>query len=351
MIWLWRLGRLGAASWLAWLCWSFVPTERFHAELDAMDDAPFERRFRQQFEADQLSEAAVSLNAGCDAQVIPSSDCQRYRLQLDARRESAAYRWSQASHGAITGEAPSDTALAGAVVADLFVIGDIRDLVIQSIRWTRGEPTDPVIAALSGVGLALTLAPSADLGTALLKAGRRAGALSARFTRSVVRMARRSGDGRRIAAVTADARRLARQTDAATTLRILRHVEHPADLALAGRLTRRAGLGAYALEHGGRTTLRMMKTLGRQGDAMILRAARKGGPGLRLLARTGRLALRPHPLLGLAKFVRKGRAREWVERQLLQDAGPIRWGASGWLVLELWLLSGWLRRRRGRRLG
>ena len=38
MIWLWRLGRLGAASWLAWLCWSFVPTERFHAELDAMDD-------------------------------------------------------------------------------------------------------------------------------------------------------------------------------------------------------------------------------------------------------------------------------------------------------------------------
>ena len=95
----------------------------------------------------------------------------------------------------------------------------------------------------------------------------------------------------------------------------------------------------------------MMKTLGRQGDAMILRAARKGGPGLRLLARTGRLALRPHPLLGLAKFVRKGRAREWVERQLLQDAGPIRWGATGWLVLELWLLSGWLRRRRGRRLG
>lgn len=343
MVWLVRMGRLGAASWLAGLCWSFVPTERFHAELDALDDAPFEARFRQQFEADRLSEAGISLRAGCDAQVIAASDCARYRRQLDDRQQSASYRWSQAARGAITGEAESTTAFAAAVLADLFVIGDIRDLIVQSLRWTRSEPTDPVIAALSGVGLALTVAPSADLGTALLKAGRRAGALSARFARRLIRL---GGDGRRMAAVAADARRLALQTDAATALRILRHVDHPADLALASRLTRRTGLGAYALEHGGRTTLRLMKTLGRQGDETILRAARKGRPGLRLLGRTGRVALRPHPLLGLAKFVRKGRARQWVEQQLLHGAGVLRWGATAWLVLELVRVTGVLRRRR-----
>ena len=346
MIGLWRVGRLVAASWLAWLCWTFAPTERFNADLAALDDAPFEQRFQQEFAADRLSEAGLSLEAGCDAGVIAAPDCMRYRQQLNQRRESADYRWQQASRGAITGEAESNVALAGAVVADLFVIGDIRDLIIQSWRWSKGEPTDPVIAALSGLGLALTLMPSADVGAALLKAGRRAGAMSARFARSLLRLGNRGGDMRRLGAVATDARRLARQTDAATTLRILRHVEHPADLALATRLTRRAGLGAYALETGGRGTLRMMKTLGRQGDGVILRAARKGRPGLQLLARTGRVALRPHPLLGLAKFIRKGRAREWVELQMMQRAGLMRWGATGWLALELVLIAWWIGRRR-----
>ncbi len=95
--------------------------------------------------------------------------------------------------GAVTGQGRNAGTLAGAVTADFFVIGDIRDLTIQSGRWIAGEEVDVFILSLSAVGLGLTAATIASAGGAgpikagasVIKAGKRAGVLSARLTRQL----------------------------------------------------------------------------------------------------------------------------------------------------------------------
>lgn len=83
--------------------------------------------------------------------------------------------------GAITGESGSLIGVGGAVTADFFVLGDIRDLTIQSMRWLNNEPVDVFLVSISGIGLALTAATigsggstaSAKAGASVLKAAKR----------------------------------------------------------------------------------------------------------------------------------------------------------------------------------
>lgn len=348
----WRLVRWLTAGWLAWACWTYWPAERFERDLAALPDYDYAAEFAQAMQSDALPRAAMIRDAGAEAGALSGAQVLAMSETLAARRGSAAFRLEQAGRGALTGVGETPEAIGGALVADLFVFGDVRDLAIQGHRWLSGESTDAVIVALSGLGLALTAAPHVDAGAAVLKLARRTGKLTARFSRSLVRLGRRavgSGDYRRLGAVAVDTRRLVRGTDTATAVRLLRHMDHPADLALATRLVRAQRGGAFALDVGGRQSVRVMKSLGRQGDAVLVRAARKGRAGVRLLGDAGRVALRPHPLIGLAKAWRKGRAEQLVQAAVRECAGLMRWGASIWLAAEAlllgWLVARWRRRR------
>ena len=56
--------------------------------------------------------------------------------------------------GFLTGKGEDTASLAGAVASDLTLYGDLRDLSVQGYRKLKGLPVDPVLAALSGIGLA-----------------------------------------------------------------------------------------------------------------------------------------------------------------------------------------------------
>jgi hypothetical protein len=59
-------------------------------------------------------------------------------------------------HGLVTG-APDDLAgLAGTATGDLFVFGDVRDAVRESVHLARGEPADELILGLACAGIAVT---------------------------------------------------------------------------------------------------------------------------------------------------------------------------------------------------
>ncbi|PWN56794.1 hypothetical protein DEH80_05040 [Abyssibacter profundi] len=332
-----------AAAGLAVACWSYLSTEQWDQTLASLPDYPFETAYRQAFEAGRLSEAATILNAADDAGVMSGEAMAVYRQQLELRSESSAYLLTQTLDGAWTGRGESTPALLGALVSDLFVFGDIRDLLIQGVRQIKGEPTDPVIIALSALGLGLTVAPAVDGGAALLKLARRQAVLGERMGQRLRRMAQQPDGLRRLSAVARQTQQLARQTDPATALRLLRFMDHPSELALALRLTRRGGGGAFALELGGRRSLRLMKQWGPRGDEWLIRASRKGRQGIDWLAHGGRHALRSHPLLGVVKAVYKGHPQAVIARWLRRHAGALRWLVSAWCLLE-WL--GWWQRRR-----
>jgi hypothetical protein len=332
--------RAVVAGLLLGLCLRDLPAADARRELAALPDFDFMAEARALRAQERYSEALLVLDAATDLGPSALAGSARHlKAEIELERDDLVRRLRAAGQGALTGTGDSVEALTGAVVADLLVIGDVRDLVIQGHRALRGEETDAVIVALSGAGLALTLAPALDLGAAILKLARRAGALGDAFARRLLRLARGALDDGAVAPLTRtldDAASLARSARPAAALSILRHLDDPADLARAARHAQRPG-GAFSLWLGGREAVGVLKHGTRAEAALLVRAAGKGRAGIALIARKGALLLRPHPLLGLLKGFYKGNVPALLAAALLRWGEALAGLFAGWLVFELLL--------------
>ena len=227
------------------------------------------------------------------------------------------------------------------MVADFFVFGDVRDLVIQAGHKLRGEEADPIIVGLSAAGIATTMDPPADLGLALLKFARRMGGMTKRFAEALLGVMKRAlatKDTREIRQVADDLATLSRRSHPAPALAILKNVDDPAELAAARHLAEREG-GVFALWVGEKEALRWLKvTVGN--EDLMLAAARHGREGFAYLTKNSTLMFRAHPLLGLLKGLYKDNIPplllEWARRY----SEVILGFALGWLGYEALLLLG-----------
>ncbi len=87
--------------------------------------------------------------------------------------------------GLVTGNADDVASLSGTIAGDLFVFGDIRDMVREGKHLAMGEETDHLILGLATVGLAVTAATYVSVGGA---APLRAGLTLVKDTRRVGRL-------------------------------------------------------------------------------------------------------------------------------------------------------------------
>jgi hypothetical protein len=144
--------------------------------------------------------AAIAQLAAARNVALPADLTSRIEAAEDA---AAARTGADAWNGFLSGDAPNEAALAGAVAADLTGVGDVRDLYTQATRYLSGEEIDPLIIGLATVGLGLTAATVATLGAAApekagvstLKALKRAGRLSPLLVREVGVVAANALDG------------------------------------------------------------------------------------------------------------------------------------------------------------
>lgn len=67
-------------------------------------------------------------------------------------------------HGLVSGEPDDAAGVAGMLLGDLFVFGDVRDAVREGGRLVTGAEADPLVLGLAGVGLAVTAGTYASLG-------------------------------------------------------------------------------------------------------------------------------------------------------------------------------------------
>ena len=115
---------------------------------------------------------------------------------IRAKRQSWEYKAKAILGGAVTGKGDELEGMIGAGVADLFVVGDLRDLVIEGNHWLNGEEVDEVILALSSLGVAATAATISTAGGAggikgslsLLKNMRRGRLLPAWLLKALARL-------------------------------------------------------------------------------------------------------------------------------------------------------------------
>jgi hypothetical protein len=334
--------RIALAALLVWTCVQAVPAWDARAAFDALPDYDYlveAERLRTQ---EQYSEALLVIDESIAAESDPVSQTrlEQLRAGIVAERDDFMRRLGDVGQGALTGTGDSVEALAGAVTADLFVFGDVRDLVIQGGKSLRGEDADEVIVALSAAGIALTFAPEIDFGTAVLKFARRAGALSEAFAKRLARLARDAVSERNIAPlaeVAGDVATLGRQARPAAAITILKHVDDPETLRAAAKISTKQG-GSFALWVGERPALELARS-GADGEALLLRAARKGRAGVEYAADNLRLLTRAHPLLGLIKSFYKGTLPKLFGDWLMQQAPAVLGLLAGWLLFECWLFA------------
>jgi hypothetical protein len=89
------------------------------------------------------------------------------------------------ARGLVVGEAEDISGLAGTAVGDLFVLGDVRDVLREGTRLAAGRDGDELVLGLACVGLAVTAGTYATVGAAapvrvgltVVKAARKTGRL------------------------------------------------------------------------------------------------------------------------------------------------------------------------------
>jgi hypothetical protein len=228
-----------------------------------------------------------------------SEDLSRRVTEAVTEQNSASHFTKRFAAGLVTGTADDVASLSGTVAGDLFVFGDIRDVVREGKHLAMGEDTDHLILGLATAGLAVTAATYVSLGGAapvragltLVKDARKVGRLGEGLTRWAGRSAREVIDapmlqqavatgsvmrpGQTISAIKAafrtekagglvrlakDVGRVGEKAGTRGALDTLRIAEGPKDVARAARLA----------ESKGGQTRAIMKLLGR--GALLLAA-------------------------------------------------------------------------------
>lgn len=333
--------RLVLALWLVQVLVQDLPAHRARAAYAALPDYNYAQAARKLWAQSRYGESLLVIRAGL-AQATPEQKRRLLALRgrIESDQHSLRHRLRELGRGALYGRGNTPMALAGAILADMFVFGDVRDLVIQGDRAMRGKKPDKVLVALSALGILLTFTPE-EVGVDMLKALRRSRALTTGMVDSLARMARRALDRddygalRKVAGETAH---LSEEVGPAAGMRIMKGIDSPAELARASAFARQYPEGGFALWLYGRPAVKWLDRGGAQDEKALLMASRKGRPGLRWLRRYGMRALRPHPLIGLVKGVYKGNIPKLLIRLLERYDLVILGLGAAWALLELVLL-------------
>jgi len=314
----WRIGLAlaamavsGAALAAAW------PHAREAGAILAAQDDPVELsdiqansalRNSRSIVAAQIEDALTAQDAGLAQSFVELATAKNIPLPDDLlqRVDEAVRDQSSASHfakrfvtGLVTGNADDAGSLSGTVAGDLFVFGDIRDVVREGKHLVMGEDTDRLVLGLATVGLAVTAATYVSIGgvapvragLTLVKDARKVGRLGEGLTEWAGRSAREVVDTsmlqqavgtgsiarpvQTVSAISAafraekagglvrlakDVGRVGEKAGARGALDTLKIAEGPEDVARAARLA----------ETGGGKTRAILKLLGR--GALLLAA-------------------------------------------------------------------------------
>ena len=269
--------------------------------------------------------------------------------ELSRRVSDAVTEENSTSHfakrfatGLVTGDADDVASLSGTVAGDLFVFGDIRDVVREGKHLAMGEDTDRLILGLATAGLAVTAATYVSVGgvapvragLTLVKDARKVGRLGEGLTQWAGRSARQIVDAPMLQNAVATGSVLRPGQTVSAIKAAFRAEKAGALVRLAkdvGRVSEKAGM------RGALDTLRIA-----EGPKDVARAARlaesKGGQTRAILKVLGRGAL----LLAAGAF----NLTLWVFGALLALFGFL----SSIKATTERLTQSWLDRKKARRL-
>jgi hypothetical protein len=194
-----------------------------------------------------LAQSFLDLSAERGLALDPSLADKVKKAQTDAA--SATHTAGRFVKGLWSGEPTDLASLAGTAVGDLFVFGDIRDAAREGTHYLLGQPADPWILGLAGVGIAVTAATYASvglgaperIGLTLAKVARRTGrlnpVLAVRVARDAVKVEKAGG----LVDLVGDVGRIETKAGTQAALDSLKIAEEPRDVSRLARLSAAKG--------------------------------------------------------------------------------------------------------------
>ena len=162
------------------------------------NDAAIKKGVAQALDANDADLAKSFTDLASDKGIAVPADVAGRVDAAVAEENSTASMARRFATGLVTGEADDLASLSGTVAGDLFVFGDIRDVVREGKRLVMGENVDQLVLGLASVGLAVTAATYVSVGGAvpvraglsMVKDARKVGRLGAGLTEWAGRSAR-----------------------------------------------------------------------------------------------------------------------------------------------------------------
>jgi hypothetical protein len=187
----WGFIRLALAAFLLYALASDTGARLARLELASLPEFDYAGEVAYLRSAGRFGEALVVADAGLDsADSAAKPAIQKERDTTVAAQGSYLRKVKDVGLGALSGRGTSIESLVGAMAADFFVVGDVRDLLIQGGRYVLDGETDEVVLILSGVGIATTIAPEVDWIPSVLKAAKKTGAMSKAMGEWIIAMAK-----------------------------------------------------------------------------------------------------------------------------------------------------------------
>jgi hypothetical protein len=109
-----------------------------------------------------LANSFVELAA--EKNVALTDDLTRRVRDAVTEQNSSSHLAKSFASGLVTGNADDVASMSGTVAGDLFVFGDIRDVVREAKHLVMGEDTDRLVLGLAAAGLAVTAATYVSVG-------------------------------------------------------------------------------------------------------------------------------------------------------------------------------------------
>ncbi len=212
---------------------------------DVLNRSVAEREIRTALAAGDLDMAQSFLDLSADSDVAVDAQLAEQVKKAQTDAATATHTAGRFVKGFWSGE-PNDLAsLAGTAVGDLFVFGDLRDAAREGTHYLMGQPADPWILGLAGVGIAVTagtyvsagLGAPERVGLTLAKVARRTGrlnpVLAVRMARDAVKVEKAGG----LVDLVGDVGRIETKAGTQTALDSLKIAEEPRDVSRLARLS------------------------------------------------------------------------------------------------------------------
>ena len=162
------------------------------------DNAAVARDIEAALAANDTDLASSFVDLARDRHIAVSDELAGRVRDAVIEANSTAHMAKSFASGLVTGVADDGASMTGTVAGDLFVFGDIRDVVREGKHLATGEDTDRLVLGLAAAGLAVTAATYVSVGSVapvragltLVKDARKVGRLGEGLTRWAGRSAR-----------------------------------------------------------------------------------------------------------------------------------------------------------------